>query len=87
MGNAAGCCTPQTEQGNVEVGKKPSKSKAHAGYERGNDELLDVILDDREIGGRTGEDKIELVEKIQATARGQSDRKKVANIKSKKELS
>jgi hypothetical protein len=70
MGNAAGCCTPQQEQGNVEVNKKPSKGKAHSGYERGSDDILDTILDDREIGGRKGEDKIELVEKIQATARG-----------------
>jgi hypothetical protein len=29
-----------------------------------NDPIIDAILDDREIGGRVGDEKIELVEKI-----------------------
>ena len=29
-----------------------------------NDPIIDAILDDREVAGRTGDDKIELVEKI-----------------------
>jgi hypothetical protein len=35
-----------------------------AHFRRGEDELIDKILDDVPIGGRVGDEKIELVEKI-----------------------
>lgn len=39
-------------------------ARQNAGYVRGEDELIDKLLDDTPIGGRVGEEKIELVEKI-----------------------
>jgi hypothetical protein len=39
-------------------------------YVKGSDKVLDEILDEREICGRKGEEKIELIEKIQANVRG-----------------
>jgi hypothetical protein len=37
--------------------------------------VLDLILDDREVGGLSGEEKIEHIERIQAHARGMIARK------------
>lgn len=42
------------------------KPKAFTAYSPGNDQLLDEILDDREVGGYSGVSKIILIEKIQA---------------------
>ena len=44
----------------------PRQNRAERGfdYQKGQDEIIDQILDDREILGRKGEEKIELVEKI-----------------------
>lgn len=52
-----------------------------------NDPIIDAILDDREICGRTGDEKIELVEKIQASVRGKIARKQYEWMKSVQTLS
>ena len=64
MGN---CCSPQQEQGNVQIAD-PLKFKA---------DLHNKIFDDREIAGLQGQEKEQLIVKIQAQMRGNLDRKKV----------
>ncbi len=57
------------------------KPKAYTGYTPGTDEIIDNILDEREVAGLVGEEKIELVERIQAHARGTMARKQVSKIR------
>jgi len=45
------------------------------------------VLDDTEVAGLKGEEKIELIEKIQAGVRGRIARKNYGNEKTKQELS
>lgn len=45
--------------------------------------ILDQVLDDTEVAGLKGEEKIELIEKIQAGVRGRIARKTYGNEKSK----
>lgn len=53
----------------------PLSKKVNHEYKRGQDAVLDEFLDDREVCGRKGEEKIELVEKIQAHLKGHMTRK------------
>ena len=57
MGN---CCAG-THGAEIVLGKKP---KSYQSYCQGNDDILDNFLDEREVLGKRGNDKIELVEKI-----------------------
>lgn len=45
-----------------------------------------MVLDDTEVAGLKGEEKIELIEKIQAGVRGRIARKSYGNEKTKHEL-
>lgn len=62
MGN---CCTAEQQKevviSQTITGKKP---KVQSGYTKGTDEILDFVLDEREVCGLVGEEKVLLVEKI-----------------------
>lgn len=65
MGN---CCKGE-EGAEVILNEQAKKPTTRAGrpdieYQRGQDEIIDQILDDREVGGKKGEEKIEYIEKI-----------------------
>jgi len=65
--------------------KHPQKTRSGR-VEKGKDELIDSILDERVINGLSGDDKITHVEKIQAIIRGKIARLQVTNLRSSKEL-
>ena len=45
------------------------KPKSFRSYNQGSDEILDSYLDDREVAGLRGTDKIELIERVQTVFR------------------
>lgn len=55
-------------------------------YQRGIDIVIDEILDDREVCGKKGEQKIELIEKIQAHIKGHMTRQQYLDFRTDSRL-
>ena len=83
MGN---CCHGEKEAELVIPKHNERPTAAQSGYQRGDDDVLDKILDDTEIGGKRGEEKLEYIERIQATYKGHKTRKEMDSIKTQKAL-
>lgn len=66
-------------------GRNQPKSKQYT-YQKGKDAIIDGILDDREIGGKKGQEKIEYIEKIQATYKGHKARKEFDEMRTSQSL-
>lgn len=78
MGN---CCT-STDEGGIHMRSLKYAPKSYKGtYIKGKDKVLDVILDDREVLGFKGEDKIILIARIQAITRSFIAKRRVNHIR------
>lgn len=62
------------------------KPKSFRSYNQGHDEILDAYLDDKEVCGLSGADKIELIEKVQCVWRQRKARRFVNLVRAVREL-
>jgi hypothetical protein len=68
MGN---CCAAENQREEVVIANTSTKKpKAFTAYSPGDDKMIDDILDDREVAGYSGVEKIILIEKIQSIMKG-----------------
>lgn len=83
MGN---CCTAESQKEIVLTNMTAKKPKAFTSFAAGDDELLKQILDEREVAGYSGINKIILIERIQSVFRRKLAARRVSVIRNTKQL-